>query len=144
MAHAQANRAIDTAFREVALIHDRMSFQEGRSDVSRLNRDAPRRPVAVHPYTLEVLEWSMRLAGALLRVLRHHGRGGARRLGLLSRPESRYRPDPQGSWRDIELREDGTVRFHRPVWIDLSGIAKGYAVDRAIGRLRDWGSCRLA
>jgi thiamine biosynthesis lipoprotein len=25
------------------------------------------------------------------------------------------------------------VRFERPLWIDLSGIAKGYAVDRLIG-----------
>jgi thiamine biosynthesis lipoprotein len=31
------------------------------------------------------------------------------------------------------------VRFHRPLWLDLGGIAKGYAVDRAIDRLRAHG-----
>lgn len=43
---------------------------------------------------------------------------------------------PGGSWRDIELRSDGKVQFHLPLWIDLGGIAKGYAVDRATECLR--------
>ena len=47
---------------------------------------------------------------------------------------------PEGSWRDIELRSDGKVRFHRPLWIDLGGIAKGYAVDRAAQCLRARGA----
>ena len=40
----------------------------------------------------------------------------------------------------IELLGDNHVRFTRPsVVIDLGGIAKGYAVDRAIGELRSRG-----
>ena len=128
--------AIEQAFEAVAEVHRLMSFHESGSDVSRLNRIALFRPVAVNPQTLEVLEWSQRFAEA--------SDGGfditvAAELvdwDLLPRPDCRYQPDGRGSWRDIEIRRDGTVRFHRPLWIDLGGIAKGYAVDRAIERLR--------
>ena len=57
------------------------------------------------------------------------------RWGMLPKPASAA-PRRQGCWRDIELRADGKVSFHRPVWIDLGGIAKGYAVDRAIHCVR--------
>src|SRR5262249_49133330 len=38
------------------------------------------------------------------------------------------------------MNEEGQVRFHRPLWIDLSGIAKGYAIDRAIDVLHAAGA----
>jgi thiamine biosynthesis lipoprotein len=47
---------------------------------------------------------------------------------------------PEGSWRDIELRKDGRIAFHRPLWLDLGGIAKGYAVDQAAECLRRLGA----
>jgi thiamine biosynthesis lipoprotein len=55
-------------------------------------------------------------------------------------PDSRFEPDPAATWRDIELLEDDHVRLRRPLWIDLGGIAKGYAVDRAIEVLRAHGA----
>jgi thiamine biosynthesis lipoprotein len=36
-----------------------------------------------------------------------------------------------GDWRDIILSPNGAVHFRRPLLIDLGGIAKGFAVDRA-------------
>ncbi len=47
-------------------------------------------------------------------------------------------PEPDGAaiWRDIELLPDNRIRFRRPLWIDLGGIAKGYAVDRAMAALQ--------
>jgi len=39
------------------------------------------------------------------------------------------------SWRDIELSDDGILR-KRPLWLDLSGIAKGFAVDLGLAALR--------
>jgi thiamine biosynthesis lipoprotein len=42
-----------------------------------------------------------------------------------------------GTWRDVELLPDNRVRFHRPLAVDLGGIAKGYAVDCAIAALRE-------
>jgi thiamine biosynthesis lipoprotein len=131
----QAHRAVDAAFDEVFLVHQRMSFHDPESDVSRLNREALDHAVAVHPATFEVLRWARTIA---------EGSGGCFdvtvaaelvRRGILPRPWSRHEPCRDGSWRDVELLDEGCVRFHRPVWIDLGGIAKGYAVDRAIERL---------
>jgi thiamine biosynthesis lipoprotein len=53
---------------------------------------------------------------------------------MLPRPDSPFAPVSSASWRDIELL-GAAVRLHRPLWLDLGGIAKGYAVDRAVGIL---------
>jgi len=116
-----------------------MSFHQADSDISRLNREGSRRPVEVHPYTFEVLQWAMTISA--------HTRGcfdvsvGAELVewGMLPRPAAAL-PLPEGCWRDIDLRSDGRVAFHRPLWIDLGGIAKGYAVDRAVECLRERGA----
>jgi len=131
-----AHRVIDAAFDDIALVYHRMSFHEAESDVSRLNENALRHAVQVHPRTYEVLRWAQQIAEAShgwfdVTVARH-----LVAWGVLPRPRSAYDPDPRASWRDIELRRDGAVRFRRPTWIDLGGIAKGYAVDRAVELLR--------
>jgi thiamine biosynthesis lipoprotein len=52
--------------------------------------------------------------------------------GLLPLPNSREAPDPEATWQDIEMLDDHCVRFRRPLWLDLGGIAKGFAVDHAL------------
>jgi thiamine biosynthesis lipoprotein len=44
-----------------------------------------------------------------------------------------------GSWSDIVLDREYTVRFRRPLIVDLGGIAKGFAVDRAVEALKNRG-----
>ncbi len=47
--------------------------------------------------------------------------------------------DAEASWRDVHL--DGcTLRFARPLALDLGGIAKGYAVDRAVAAMQAAGA----
>jgi thiamine biosynthesis lipoprotein len=41
-----------------------------------------------------------------------------------------------GSWRDVVFEKNRRVRFRRPLTIDLGGIAKGFAVDRAVEALK--------
>ncbi len=132
---ARAHRAIDAAFEEIARIEARMSFHRADSDIARLNREAMHRPVRVDADTLAVLRWAHALAARS---------GGcfditvAPRLvaaGWLPAPDAAPPADPAASWRDIEIGDDGTVRFHRRLWIDVGGIAKGFAVDCAIERL---------
>lgn len=139
LSERDAHRAIDEAFAEIAAIHRLMSFQEPESDISRLNREACDRTQDVHPATFEVLYWAREISEAS---------GGcfditiAPKLvawGLLPAPACRHAPDARADWRDVELGEDYSVRFRRPLWIDVSGIAKGYAVDRAIEKLRSHG-----
>ena len=52
--------------------------------------------------------------------------------GHLPRPAKAPEPDGAASWRDIRLLPENRIRFRRPLWIDLGGIAKGHAVDRAV------------
>jgi thiamine biosynthesis lipoprotein len=138
---SRAHRAIDAAFAEVATVHRLMSFHREESDVSRLNRWAVHGPVAVHPYTFEVLQWALKLSsrsGGCFDIS-----VGAQLVAWQFLPRPPGGPcDPRASWRDIELRLEGHVVFHRPLWIDLGGIAKGYAVDRASEILRSWGAHR--
>ena len=139
LAEAQAHRAIDEAFCEVALVHGLMSFQERDSDISRLNRDACFQTVEVHPATFEVLHWARRIAEASDGVFDITIAPKLVEWGHLPAPQSRYAPDPEASWRDVELGDDySSVRFRRPLWIDVSGLAKGYAVDRAIERIQQF------
>ena len=138
-------RAIDTAFAAVATIHRLMSFHDGDSDVSRLNREACKRPVLVDPWTYQVLEAAL--------ILHRQSEGAfdvavapvLQQFGLLPRHETGAGSSPAAGATSeaIELLSGYRVRFHHPgVRIDLGGIAKGFAVDRAIYILRQHGQSR--
>lgn len=133
-----AARAVGAAFAEIGEIHRRMSFHDPDSELSRLNTTAHRAPQAVSAHLRRVLSASLALARAtdgsfdptIGRVLVERGH--------LPAPASDA-PDPGAGWRDVSLDGDGRVRFRRPLWLDLGGIAKGYAVDCAITCLRRQG-----
>lgn len=58
------------------------------------------------------------------------------RRGRLPAPASGTgNPDPRARWADVALLPDNRVMLRRSVWIDLGGIAKGYAVDLAMAAL---------
>jgi len=67
--------------------------------------------------------------------------GELARMGYLPRL-SKGPADLRSTWRDIELLPGHLVRFARPLSVDLGGIAKGFAVDRAILALRGAGTRR--
>jgi thiamine biosynthesis lipoprotein len=54
-------------------------------------------------------------------------------------PRRDYRFHPTASWRDIFLRRNSEVFFRRQLIVDLGGIAKGFAVDRAVDVLKEIG-----
>lgn len=130
--------AAEAAFEAIARIHTLMSFHERDSDVSRLNRDAHRKPVAVTPHTYEVLTRALEFSawsGGLFDCT-----VGRRLVALDFLPAvGGGAAAEDGSFRDIELLPDSTVRFAKPLQIDLGGIAKGYAVDEAITTLKAHG-----
>lgn len=130
-----AHAAIERGFAAVADIHRLMSFHEASSDISRLNREGALGAVAVDGRTYEVLhralDFSQR-SGGVFDVTT------AYRLvawGFLPTPDGAPEPDPDATWRDIILEPDHRVRFRRPLWIDLGGIAKGYAVDQGLSAM---------
>ena len=135
MDEAQAHAAIDRAFAAVARVHRRMSFHEPQSDLSRVHRAPIGSLVEVDASTVTVLREAMQLAelsdGAFDVTI---GAALVER-GLLPSPDGGRAPAASSTWRDVEIFDD-SVRLRQPLWIDLGGIAKGYAVDQAISTLR--------
>lgn len=136
---AQAvDAAIEAAFAAVQTIHALMSYHDPASDVSRLNR-AGADCIAVHPHTWDVLALAREMAQA------SNGRFDVSvapelvRHGYLPRHAGLAQPERGANWRHIELMPGHRVRLARPLHLDLGGIAKGYAVDCAIGALQDAG-----
>jgi thiamine biosynthesis lipoprotein len=130
--------AVEAAFAAIAKVHRLMSFHDPASDVSRLNRDAGARTVVVDAWTWQVVDTAADL---------HRCSHGAfditvapvlQELGLLPPPKTHAAPAP-GPWRcdAVETLPGRRIRFRHPgTRIDLGGIAKGFAVDRAIEVLR--------
>jgi thiamine biosynthesis lipoprotein len=127
-----ANELLTRCFAVVAEVHSLMSFQEDESDVSRLNREAHRHPVQVNARTYEVLRCasSVSLQSGGVFDVTVAPRLVAGRIN--QRPQAAPEPDPDARWSDVKLLPDRHVRFLRPLWIDVSGIAKGYAVDEVV------------
>jgi thiamine biosynthesis lipoprotein len=134
--------ALEAAFDAVAEVHHLMSFHVPGSDVARLNDGAWIDPVRVHAWTFRVLEAAIDLhrcsAGAfdvaVAPILQEKG---------LLPPLRQQRPclarDPVTT-ASIHLLPGHCVKFEHPdTRIDLGGIAKGFAVDRAIDVLREHG-----
>jgi thiamine biosynthesis lipoprotein len=127
------------AFAAIAHVHRKMSVHEPTSDLARIAREAHRRAVVVDPDTYGVLK----LAQALSResggvfdvtvapVLARQGLLPARAAGNGVRC---------GRMQALRLEPSYRVRSALPVALDLGGIAKGYAVDRAVIALRAAGA----
>lgn len=126
--------AVDGAFAAVARVHELMSFHHSTSDVSRINRAAHRGPVSVDRWTWEVLAAAQAVADASRGVFDICSGALLVRGGFLPGGTDDDAPMP-ATYRDIELLPGDMVRTHRPVTIDLGGIAKGFAVDRAVEAL---------
>ena len=131
--------AVDAAFAAVAHVHARMSFHEETSDLARLRRARAGEAVRVDRETVEVLRTAIMLhdrSGGLVDVAI-----GAKLVaaGFLPRPEGIDLRATTGTTADIEILDDTHVRCHRPMLIDLGGIAKGYAVDTASDALIEQG-----
>ncbi len=130
-----ARAAMDRGFDAVARVHGLMSFHEPGSDVDRLNRAAATTEVIVDPATFDVLALARDLAAATAGAFDVTTAGRLVDWGFLPAPAGATTPDPLADWRDVELLEGSRVRFRRPLWLDLGGIAKGWAVDAALAAM---------
>lgn len=134
-----ARHALEAAFAAVEATHDAMSFHASDSELSWLNRNAHREARRVSPSLGRVLRAALALARASDGRFDPTVAGRLVDTGHLPRPDAPA-PDPAADWRDVRIDLDGRVRFLRPLWIDLGGIAKGFAVDRAVEAARRAGA----
>lgn len=122
------------AFSEIRRIDATLSFHRADSELSRINRHALRATQSISAAMADVLGEALLLSresDGLFDVTI-----APRLVEIGALPDHRYHADRDAEWRDIELAHDH-VRFHRPLTIDLGGIAKGYAVDRAMQFMPD-------
>ena len=129
-----AQQALDAALAAVDRVERLMSFHDPQSELSRLNREAARAPQTVHPWTWAVLRRALRIAAASAGLFDITVAPLLVRKGLL--PGSANASLQCGNWRHIVLMSDCRVFLARPMLLDLGGIAKGFAVDRAIHELK--------
>ncbi|HSE13075.1 MAG TPA: FAD:protein FMN transferase [Rudaea sp.] len=139
----RAARACERAFAEVACVHRLMTLHDSGGDLDRLHRARPGTPVRVDMRTREVIDWALRVAAASDGCFDPTVAARQVARGLLPRPASPWSPDRAATWRDIELIGARGIRLARPLWIDLGGIAKGYAVDRAVAILVAAGAAQV-
>ncbi|MBO0694862.1 MAG: FAD:protein FMN transferase, partial [Verrucomicrobia bacterium] len=127
-------RGIESGFDAIAAVNRLMSFHDRLSDVSRMNRDAFPKGVNVHPWTWQVMKASKRFAEESQGTFDITVAPKLTSWNYL--PRCGYRFTPTASSRDIFLRRNYEVFFRRDLIVDLGGIAKGFAVDRAVDALK--------
>jgi thiamine biosynthesis lipoprotein len=127
---------IEAAFREIERVHHLMSFHEENSDVSRINRTSPGEILRIDHRTYEVLCCAHMMSRLSAGAFDISVGGRLVQQGFLPRPHGAASFDREATFEDVVLLPDDSVTLARRVWIDLGGIAKGYAVDRAAAALK--------
>lgn len=123
-----ASVAVDAGFRAISEVQRLMSIFEAGSDIGRINRLAHREPVAIDPWTRDILT----LSGDLHRESDGlFDCGIAPQLGAWGLLPNHCEPAPQSSIANLAFTDDGCVTCSVSTRLDLGGIAKGFAVDRA-------------
>ncbi|MDE1915890.1 MAG: FAD:protein FMN transferase [Sphingomonadales bacterium] len=124
--------AVNAAFDMIAHIHARMSFHEPASDLAAIRNALPGERIAVDQETVEVLRTALALHEATNGLFDIAvGRKLVRR-GFLPRGDIGPLRQFDGTAADITIEDDKHVSLKRRMLVDLGGIAKGYAVDRAV------------
>jgi FAD:protein FMN transferase len=116
-AHA-VQLGIAAAYEAFAQVEKLMHPSRGGSDLAALSAAPPGSAVSLHPWTWQVLELCHQV---------HRLSEGIFDPCL---------PESVGRMTDVELAHANRAVPHAPVRIDLGGIAKGFAVDRALDALR--------
>lgn len=130
-------KATDIGFARMQAIHSAMSFHESTSDLRAIARARVGDILSVSSDTFQTL--------LLARKIEYESNGTfnptiAPELvarGLLPHPgDAACRPELTMLATSISLDTPNVVRVLQPVWIDLGGVAKGYAVDVAVDALQ--------
>lgn len=143
----QVEDAIAQAFNEIRRIQDKMAWQDPDSDISRINQSAGGGAVSIDPEMFGFLERALSLCdktqgafniavGPLSRLWNFDGE-----TGFVPTAESIGR---RLAWTDykkivLDKRNRSVALVLAGMSLDLGGIAKGYAVDRAVEVLKSNG-----
>jgi thiamine biosynthesis lipoprotein len=142
-----SEKAVERAYQEIERIEKKLSVHREDSEIKEINRSAGARPVRVDDEMYRLIRESRRfseLSGGAFDItvegfgaVWNFSRPGFRVPGKEQVGKGLERVD----YRKIRLNEDDSTVFLEEggMAISLGGIAKGYAVDRAVGILRESG-----
>ena len=143
-----AKRCAEAAFAEIEEVEKRMSYHKSDSEISELNRDGFRRAVKVSKSTYEVLqrsiEFSKLSSGAFdvtvgpLVDLWHSAQDAN---SIPNDAELQQARSKVGYDKLILDANETSVRFAvEGMRVDLGGVAKGYAIDKAVEAMQKGGA----
>lgn len=107
---AENETALEVGFAAITRVHGLMSFQDSSSELSALNRMPVGKHLRLHPWTTQVLQ----------RALFWRAASGGTFSAVRGSPEAGFAVEGDHACRTSD------------VLVDLGGIAKGFAVDRAV------------
>jgi len=144
-AREAGERAISKVMVEMRRIDGAMSPYKERSELSKINREAHRKPLAISPELYDLIVRAQKLSeqtnGAFDITFSSVGYMYDYRLRVAPSEAQIKKALPAIDYRRITLdAAKRTIFFEREgMRIDLGGIAKGYAVDRGIEILKKHG-----
>ena len=127
-------QAINEAFSVIKQVQDLMSFHDPSSELNIINQTVHLEPVAIHSWTAEVLKIAQEIyeqSNGLFNCGIGHRLVAA---GLLPchMDLSIYQ---MSGIEDIRFIDPQIIISSKPLCLDLGGIAKGFAVDKAVESL---------
>lgn len=134
--NAATQAGVNAAFAVIEQMQKRFSVHDSTSELSQLNRVADQSAITVSAEMFKLLRRAQRLAKESKGAFDCAIAPTLACWGLRPAHLKRKRP---GKWRDVQLLPGRKVRYLCPLALDLGGIAKGYAVDKAIEVLRKRG-----
>jgi thiamine biosynthesis lipoprotein len=116
-------------FNQIEMIHLAMSFHDPKSELSIINQYASEYPVELSIDMHIIFQHALALSE--LTQGDYDLSIGTELVTRQVLPDHKVHAKEGGSWQDIVVHDD-SVFFNTPLLIDMGGIAKGYAVDKAI------------
>lgn len=143
-----ALNSIDAAMQAIERVDTLMSDYDPNSQLSQVNRDAFAAPVAVDPEVFEVLSAAVEVSrisggafdvtiGPIVQLWRQ-----AKETGVVPTPDQLAQARAKVGYQHLHLDPQAkTVRFAvEGMFLDVGGIAKGYAIDKAVWAMKEAGA----
>jgi thiamine biosynthesis lipoprotein len=143
-----AGKCIESAFAQINKVDDSMSDYKSDSEISRVNREGFRKAVKLSQSTYDVLQRSIEFSeltdgafditvGPLVELFRE-----AKEKNVLAEQDEIDDAKSKVGFEKLKLdNENRTVQFTvEGMQLDLGGIAKGYAVDKAVETMQSRGA----
>lgn len=130
-----SNEAIENAFAAIERVQSLMSFHNPNSELSQINARSHLEPVEVHDWTFAVLSIAKDIHQASNGLFDCGVGAKLQSASLLPNHHDNERTE-YGGLENLTIINSNKVSSNKPLLLDLGGIAKGFAVDKAVEALK--------